>query len=198
MPRARYDDIADRYDAAMRPLERWFLTRWRAETLSKLPVGGRILEVGAGTGLNFRFYPSDSFGAATELSREMLKIAAAKERPEEVRLVQSAVETIAFASDVFDAAFATFVFCSIKSPAIGFSELRRVVKAGGRIVMLDHVRPRGVLGPFFDLLNFITVPCFEDHVNRHPEKEAETAGLRIISREEKALGLFNVLVCEVS
>jgi ubiquinone/menaquinone biosynthesis C-methylase UbiE len=48
-----YDEVAPRYDAVMRPLERWFMKRWRAELFDQLPASGVILEVGAGTGLNF-------------------------------------------------------------------------------------------------------------------------------------------------
>ena len=65
MTRAVYDDIAPRYDAAMRPLERWFLSRWRAETMAHLSRDSHILEVGAGTGLNFRFYPASAHGVAS-------------------------------------------------------------------------------------------------------------------------------------
>src|SRR3989454_12340062 len=89
MTRAIYDDLAPRYEAAMRPLERWFLARWRAKTLAHLPAEALILEVGAGTGLNFRFYPRGAQGVASELSCEMLKIARAKIKPEGISLVRS-------------------------------------------------------------------------------------------------------------
>jgi phosphatidylethanolamine/phosphatidyl-N-methylethanolamine N-methyltransferase len=197
MTRATYDDIASRYDAMLRPLERWFLARWRAETLGHLPAEARILEVGTGTGLNFRFYPRGAHGIASELSCEMLKIARGKILPAGISLVQNSAEMLPFPDASFDAAFATLVFCSVASPSDAFAELRRVVKSGGTIVLLEHVRPRGLLGPIFDLLNFLTTRLFDDHFNRRTADNARAAGLEVERVEQRFLGIFNLIVCGV-
>lgn len=197
MTRAIYDDIAPRYDAAMRPLERWFLSRWRAETLAHVPSEGRILEIGAGTGLNFGFYPRGAHGVASELSCEMLKLANRKHRPAGLSLVQTDAEMLPFADASFEAAFATLVFCSIPSSQNALAELRRVIKAGGTIVLLEHVRPQGLLGPVFDLLNFFTTRLFGDHVNRRTADTARAAGLEVRRVEQRFLGIFNLIVCTV-
>ena len=83
--------------------------------------GGRLLEIGAGTGLNFPYYPPDARGAATEPSREMLRLAQTKPRPDGVRLVQASAEALPFDGAAFDAAFATLVFCSVASPLQAFA-----------------------------------------------------------------------------
>lgn len=191
-----YDEAAQHYDVVMRPLERWFLKRWRAEIFALLPKSGVILEVGAGTGLNFEFYPRDSIGVATEPSIEMLKIAKNKSRPDGLTLVQSFAEKLPFRDASFDAAFASLVFCSVESPQAAFSELRRVVRPGGTVVLLDHVRPR-FLGPLFDLLNLITVPFCGDHFNRRTATAASSAGLDVLRIREHALGIFNLITCRV-
>jgi len=194
--KARYDDLATHYERAMQPLERWFLTRWRARALAHLPEDSCLLEVGAGTGLNFCFYPRGAHGVASELSSKMLQIAAEKQRPEGVGLAQNSAEVLPFRDATFDAALATLVFCSVASPPDAFAELRRVVKPGGRIVLLEHVRPKGVLGPIFDLLSMVTRRLFDDHFNRRTADEAERAGLRVHSIETRLQGIFNLIVLE--
>ena len=196
MPRT-YDQFAQQYDAVMRPLERWFLTRLRAQTFNLLPRDARVLELGAGTGRNFVFYPAGVSGVASEPSREMLKIAKDRDCPLGVRLVQSRAEDLPFKNATFDAAFATLVFCSVSSPAKAFAELRRVVRTGGTILLLEHVRPGGVLGPVFDLMNLITEPLFEDHFNRRTADEAQAAGLQILKVEKSLLGAINLISCRV-
>ena len=147
--RSAYDSIAPHYDKAVRPLDRWFLARLRANTLNYLPPGARVLELGAGTGLNFVFYPTNATGVASEPNNNMLRLASAKERPDKIQLVQSCAEQLPFKNNSFDAAFATLVFCSVAQPEAAFSELRRVVKPGGTVLLLEHVRPGGLFGSVF-------------------------------------------------
>jgi ubiquinone/menaquinone biosynthesis C-methylase UbiE len=198
-----YDAFAPHYERALRPLERLILARLRAATLRALygddggGCDGRMLEIGAGTGLNFPHYPPGAHGAATEPSREMLRRARAKPRPAGVRLVQCGAEALPFADDTFDAAFATLVFCSVASPPEAFAELRRVVRAGGRVVLLEHVRPPGLLAPVFDAISRVTVRLCEDHFNRRTAEEARRSGLRVVNVEPHALGIIQLIVCEV-
>ncbi len=197
MPAQTYDDIAPHYDKAMRPLDRWFLARLRATTFRYLPEDARILEIGAGTGRNFVYYPTNTLSIASEPSREMLKIASEKKRPDNIRLIQSCAEQLPFADDCFDAAFATLVFCSLARPEEAFAELRRVVKSGGTVILLEHVRPNGLLGPVFDLLNLVTVPLFDDHFNRRTAEEAQANGLQLVKVERSLLGIINLISCRV-
>ena len=127
----------------------------------------------------------------------MLQIASAKERPGGVRLIQSCAEHLPFKNNSFDAAFATLVFCSLASPTAAFSELRRVVKSGGTVILLEHVRPSGLLGPVFDLLNLFTVPLFDDPFNRRTAEEAQANGLELVRVERSLLGIINLIACRV-
>jgi phosphatidylethanolamine/phosphatidyl-N-methylethanolamine N-methyltransferase len=193
-----YDRVAAHYDRAMRPLERWVFGRRRAQVLGALPRGARLLEVGAGTGANFPFYPRGARGAATDASGEMLLRAREKAgRPEGVRLLRASAERLPFADGAFDAACAALVFCSVASPPRAFAELRRVVRPGGTVALLEHVRPRNPLGYLFDALNLLTVPLLEDHFNRRTADEARRAGLRLTRVESHLLGVVQLIVCRV-
>lgn len=201
-----YDRFAAVYDRNMRPLERLGLARLRARALAEVAPAlaetgggaGRLLEVGAGTGGNFAFYPATARAACVEPSREMLLRASSKpRRPAGSLLVQSFAERLPFADATFDAAVATLVFCSVKSPAQGLAELRRVVRAGGRVVLLEHVRPGGALGYAFDALSLVTVPLMEDHFNRRTLDEARRAGLEVLKVENYLLGVVQLIVCRV-
>lgn len=197
MPFATYDDLAPRYDTTIGRFERWFLRGLRATTLNQIPKDGRVLELGAGTGRNFVYYSESARGVASEPSREMLRIARDKPRPTRVSLVQNSAEQMPFGAGSFDAAFATLVFCSVRSPTAAFAELRRVVKRGGSVVLLEHVRPAGPLGLVFDLMNLLTVPLFEDHMNRRTARMAEAAGLEVLHVQKSAWGIINLITCRV-
>jgi ubiquinone/menaquinone biosynthesis C-methylase UbiE len=169
----------------------------RETAFRHLPEGASILELGAGTGLNFVFYPLNAIGVATEPSSGMMQIAKSKPRPAQLRLVQSAAEQLPFQNQVFTAAFASLVFCSLVNPAAAFAELRRVVKPGGTIILLEHVRPANLLGPVFDLLNLMTVPLFHDHFNRRTAADAERSGLKLVQVEPSLGGIINLISCRV-
>lgn len=181
----------------MRPLDRWFLAKLRAATFQYLPTNAHILEIGAGTGLNFVYYPDNALGVATEPSAEMLRIAGQKPRPQGLKLLRSCAEELPFRTGSFDAAFATLVFCSVKSPPKAFAELRRVVQPGGTVLLLEHVRPNNLLGPLFDLLNLCTTRLFDDHINRRTSEAARKAGLQVLKVERSLLGIINLIVCRV-
>lgn len=94
-----YDKFARSYDKALAPFEKRFLSGWRKETLAYLPENSNILEIGAGTGLNFRFYPNCRRAAASEISHKMLAIAKEKTENENLSLVQADAETLPFAAN---------------------------------------------------------------------------------------------------
>ena len=102
-----------------------------------------------------------------------------------------------FGEDEFDAAFATLVFCSIPDPMRAFAEIKRVLKPGGKLILLEHVRPSGILGPVFDAINVVSRAVADDHFNRETSKLAADAGLRIVEARKKLASIVNLIVAEV-
>lgn len=192
---AIYDHFARFYDLAFAPFERRFLGRWRRETLSFLPADAVILELGAGTGANFEFYPANKQAVSSELSIEMLT--AASKKADSNVLIQADAQQLPFPDNTFDAAFATLVFCSIPEPPLAFAELLRSVKPGGTVVLLEHVRPPGILGYLFDALSVLTVALIDDHFNRRTADIAAGSGLHVLEVRSKAAGAVNLIVCRV-
>ncbi len=191
-----YDKFAAGYDKVFAPFEKRFLAKWREETLSYLPKNSRILEIGAGTGANFKFYPNSKCAAASEISFKMLEFAKPKIENQKIKLVQANAEILPFPDNFFDAAFATLVFCAIPNPENAFRELQRVIRPNGKIILLEHIRPKGILGYAFDLLNVFTVALLDDHFNRRTAVIAEKSGLQIVAIKEKAFGTVNLIVCQ--
>ena len=78
-------------------------------------------------------------------------------------------QALEFPSNSFDAAAATFVFCSVPDPVLGLNELVRVVKPGGQVFLLEHVRSTNkAVGWLMDLLNPIVVRLMGPNINRDP------------------------------
>jgi len=118
--------------------------------------GHHILEVGIGTGLNLPLYPRHCRITGIDLSEEMLE--KAEEKVAELGLGNVTLRAMDatvmdFAEDSFDAALATYTISAVPDPVGVLREMRRVVKAGGSLVLLNHFRSeRRVVGQLEDLV----------------------------------------------
>ncbi|MGD2127179.1 MAG: methyltransferase domain-containing protein, partial [Desulfobacteraceae bacterium] len=84
----------------------------------------------------------------------------------------------------FDTILATFVFCSVPDPVVGLKELRRVCKPGGRLLLLEHMRPENpVLGLLFDMINPLVVRIMGANINRRTMENIRMAGWQIRKEE---------------
>jgi len=99
------------------------------------------------------------------------------------------VQALDFPDSSFDTAVATFVFCSVPDPVLGLRELKRVVKPGGRIVLLEHVRsPNEVVGKLMDMLNPLIVRIMGANINRRTVENVQQAGLILERVEDLGMG----------
>jgi phosphatidylethanolamine/phosphatidyl-N-methylethanolamine N-methyltransferase len=195
--RARYNRIARLYDVMEAPVERWAFGRWRTRLWAAVE-GKRILEVGGGTGKNIPYYPADAQVTAVDLSEEMLARARRRARKlgVEVELRLMDAQRLGFPDAAFDAALATFCFCSVPDPIAGLRELMRVVKPGGQVLLLDHVRvDKPVIGTAMDLLDPLVVWVMGAHINRRTVENVSKSGLEIERVDELAPeGLVKLIV----
>jgi phosphatidylethanolamine/phosphatidyl-N-methylethanolamine N-methyltransferase len=136
----------------------WIFHPGREAAVSSLGIqaNDRILEVGIGTGLNLPLYPPTCRLTGIDLSEEMLEKAQAK--VEELRLdnvILKVMDAAAmdFGDNEFDKAVATYVISAVPDPVGVLREIRRVVKPGGTIVILNHFRSeRRLTGTLEDLV----------------------------------------------
>jgi ubiquinone/menaquinone biosynthesis C-methylase UbiE len=133
-----FDGLASGYDIALAPLELAGLSRLRRRVIAE--ACGAVLEIGAGTGVNFAHYRQGARVFALDESREML--ATARQRPCRActTVTQADAQSLPFASQTFQTVVGTLVFCSIPDPARALAEIRRVLQPGGRLLLLEHTR----------------------------------------------------------
>lgn len=166
------------------------------EPLRKEIIGqakGLVLEVGAGNGLNFAFYDPKLIEKveATEPDSAMLDYARSRvsNAPVPVTLTQAPVEQLPFADESFDCVVCTLVFCSVSDPLRGLQEIRRVLKPGGQLLMIEHVRAEGRVTAFAqDIVTpFTRLFLGNCHWNRNTEQTVHEAGFHVIEHERRII-----------
>lgn len=121
------------------------LDRLRPGTVGR--AGGRVLELGVGTGLNLPHYDADVHLHGVEPDPHMLKRAQqrAARLGRQVELHQVGAEALPFPDAHFDVVVATFVFCTIPDAQAAAAEALRVLRPGGRLLFAEHVRADAAL-----------------------------------------------------
>ncbi|MBW1998531.1 MAG: methyltransferase domain-containing protein [Deltaproteobacteria bacterium] len=198
LTRERYDRMARWYDFFEGPME-WLRFRvWRKRLLGRLN-GENVLEAGVGTGKNLPYYPEGTRPVAVDLSLKML--ARAKKRVQglstDVPLIQMDVQHMGFDDRRFDTVLATFVFCSVPDPVEGLKEMRRVCRPGGRLLLLEHMRPENpLLGVLFDLVNPLVERMTGANINRRTIENIRKAGWKIRGEEKLFLDIVRLIEAE--
>jgi len=183
--RKRYNRIAFFYNFLEAPMEWLRFQQWRNRLRKKIK-GPKALEVGVGTGKNLKYYPRDVAVTAIDFSPQMLayakNTATSLDIDAELKLMD--VQKLDFPDNSFDTVFGTFVFCSVPDPIIGLRELRRVCKPGGRLLLLEHMRPRNAFPGFlFDIMNPIVVRMMGANINRRTMENISRSGWNILKDE---------------
>ncbi len=117
---------------------------------------GAVIEIGTGTGATFQYYGPGAKVTAIEPHGEFRAAAveAAKDARAEIQVIPGEGENLPFKDATFDAVSASLVLCSVTSTLKTLDELKRVLRPGGQIRLLEHIRSEHWLaGPMMDLLN---------------------------------------------
>ena len=163
---------------------------------------GRVLEIGAGAGHNFAFYQPGRVTSVEAIEPDATMLQYARERartaPVPITLAQAPAEALPFPDGSFDTVVVTLVFCSVGDPQRGLSEIVRVLKPGGRLLMAEHVRSgNGALAGIQTAMVPLTVAFSGNcHWNRDTAVEVKRAGFAETRVTQKAGGLHPIILVE--
>jgi ubiquinone/menaquinone biosynthesis C-methylase UbiE len=177
------------YDGMNRSEEKGFLGEMRKQLLAG--VTGDVLEIGAGTGANFAHYSATARVVALEPDPFMLKRAEQKLAGlgrANITLRSAPAESLPFPDASFDTVVSTLVLCTVRDPRRSLDEMRRVLRPGGRLLFVEHVRGDGVRGRVQDAIRpfwgWFGAGC---HPNRRTEKTLRDAGWDVVIDERHRL-----------
>lgn len=161
-------------------------------------MSGATLMVAAGTGNDFKFFPTNMNVVAIDISPKMLERAAPKAAAYtgSIALREMDVCALDFADATFDTVVTACTFCSVPKPILGLRELRRVLKPDGQILMFEHVR--SAIGPLAILMDLMT-PLFSrigPELNRDTVGNVQKAGFRLRRVENVYLDVVKIIEAE--
>jgi len=191
-----YDRNPELYHRAMQSrFTEWMLggrRRMVGET-----VRGRVLDVGFGTGLSVAEYPADVQVVGIDVSAGMLAIGRrfARDTGHEAEVEVMDAEHMAFDDGVFDSVAFNLCLCTIPNPGAAIREALRVVKPGGPMVFLEHVRSHLLpVALVQEAINPVMVVWQADHFNRRTADVVRRCGVEVLSVDRWWLGVFNLIV----
>ena len=192
--RRHYDRRAERYDRLIAPFESLFFGGGREWACSR--ARGEVLEIAVGTGRNLPFYPEGVRLTGIELSPKMLAIAhrRARELNAGLDLRTGDAQDLPFPDASFDTVVATLALCTIPDDRRAVAEAARVLRPGGRLLLLEHVRsPLLPVRLAQTVLNPLAVLLDRDHLLREPLHHVEAEGLIVERLERSRLGIVERL-----
>jgi ubiquinone/menaquinone biosynthesis C-methylase UbiE len=183
-----WDEMAKRYDGSMKVVDKVWFGGGREWVCSR--AEGDVLEIAIGTGLNLPLYPAGVRLTGVELSPNMLAVA--RQRAEElgrgIDLHEADAQALPFDDESFDTVVCTLSLCAIPDHAAAIAQMARVLRPGGRVLLLDHVGSRWwPVWAVERLFELITIRTMGEHMTRRPAPMLAAAGLQIVESERLRL-----------
>ncbi len=178
------------YDIFMLPLEKRILARIRKNIISK--AYGAVLEMGYGTGVNFKYYNPVQIESISALDVQSSYSAKMTKSNFPLEFFEGRAEKLPFPDESFDTVVETLVFCSVEDLSCAIREVIRVLKPEGIFIFIDHVLPeKKSLASLFRLTNTVW-PRIAGGCNltREPHKLIEAAGIIIEQSGSSGIGVF--------
>jgi ubiquinone/menaquinone biosynthesis C-methylase UbiE len=185
-----WEKQAPRYDRSIAFWEKGLFRDGRQWVCSR--AQGEVLEVAIGTGRNLTFYPAGVRLTGIDLSPAMLERARerAGELGMEVDLREGDAQDLPFPGGSFDTVVCTLSLCNVPDDRKAVAEMKRILRPGGRLLLLDHIRAASGLGRAVQkALEFVWVRLEGEHLLRRPLEHAKAEGLRIEERERYKQGI---------
>jgi ubiquinone/menaquinone biosynthesis C-methylase UbiE len=180
--------IAALYDRGARRAEEAGLRERRRELLAGLE--GDVLEVGAGTGLNLEHYPPGVTLVLLEpdpyMRRRLAERVSSSAR--KAGVVDASAEALPFPDESFDAVVTTLVLCSVSDVELALAEMRRVLRPGGRLLLIEHVRGEGRMALFQDVIAPASKLVASCAPNRRTAEAVREAGFDLVEEPFRLLG----------
>jgi ubiquinone/menaquinone biosynthesis C-methylase UbiE len=192
--RRHYDRSAGSYDRIISWAEKALFGGAREWVCSQ--ARGEVLEIAVGTGRNFPFYPEGVRLSGIELSPKMLDLARrrARELGRDADLRVGDAHNLPYPDASFDTVIVTLALCTIPDHRRALAEAARVLRPGGELLLLEHVRsPVLPVRLLQRVLEPLTLLLDHDHLLREPLRHVEDAGLVVESLERSKLGIVERL-----
>ena len=194
--RRAYAKDAPRFDKLMGFCERRvFGSDHRAWACSQ--ATGDTLEIAIGTGLNLPHYPADVHLTGLDLSPEMLALARSRaaELGRLVELKEGDAQELPFPDSSFDTVVCTYSLCNVPDETRTVSEMKRVLKPAGHLILVDHIRSS--VKPIFwfqRLVEAVTSRTEGEYMTRRPMEHVRNEGFDIQERKRMRAGVVERLV----